>query len=110
MKSYKYKENYIALLELPIVKKLVRKNEKLQKENASLKNLIYSLPEFRRDSCNCCSTTITLPSKVNIKKEPRTVVDLTGDDNENITYSFPENSERIVPKNYIVRIVRLCSE
>jgi len=43
-------ENYNALLELPIVKSLIKKNAKLRKENKSLKNLIYSLPEFR---CEC---------------------------------------------------------
>ena len=42
-----YQMNYNIILELPIVKLLTKKNDKLKKENAALKNLIYSLPEFR---------------------------------------------------------------
>ena len=58
--------NYVALLNLPIVKELLRKNKKLRKENKSLKNLVYSLPEFRC-ACHRSSETRT----VRIKKEPR---------------------------------------
>jgi len=58
--------NYVALLNLPIVKELLRKNKKLRKENKSLKNLVYSLPEFR---CVCHRSSET--RTVRIKKEPR---------------------------------------
>ena len=82
-----YKENFSAILQLPIVKKLLKKNKKLEKENKSLKNLIYSLPEFRRnDNCNnCCNSKC-----VKIKKEPIDIIDLTND--ENITYSFENDT------------------
>ena len=43
------KVNYEALLGLPIVQELLRKNKKLRKENKALRNLICSLPEFRCD-------------------------------------------------------------
>ena len=42
-----YKMNFDAILDLPIVKKIIEKNKILKRENKSLKNLIYSLPEFR---------------------------------------------------------------
>jgi hypothetical protein len=58
--------NYVALLGLPIVKELLRKNKKLRKENKSLKNLVYSLPEFR---CKCHRSSET--RTVHIKKESR---------------------------------------
>jgi len=46
------KENYAALLDLPIIRTLINKNSKLRRENKALKSLIYSLPEFR---CECRS-------------------------------------------------------
>ena len=78
----KYQDNYNALLQLPIVKRLYEKNKLLKKENDSLKNLIYALPEFRRETTHCCN-------KKTIKKEKVEVIDLTED--ENITYSFTDN-------------------
>ena len=90
----KYKSNYNALKDLPIVQKLLKKNEKLKKENASLKNLIYSLPEFRKD-CNqgsCCNKSY---KNVHIKKEPgidAEIIDLTDTNHENITYSLVSDS------------------
>ena len=62
--SRNMEENYNALLDLPIVKKLIQKNTKLRKENKALKSLIYSLPEFR---CVCRTTSIDSP--VHIKRE-----------------------------------------
>jgi len=69
-----------AILNLPIVKELMKKNKKLQKKNKALRNLIYSLPEFRC-SCykNCCGQnkiqplfeqTVEFVDTVFIKKEP----------------------------------------
>ena len=59
--SQHYKENFDAVLDIPVVKellkqnnKLIKRNKKLSKRNKILKNLIYSLPEFR-NPCNSCS-------------------------------------------------------
>jgi hypothetical protein len=49
-----YKLNYDAIMMLPIVQELLKKNKKLRKENKSFKNLIRSLPEFR---CTCTPQT-----------------------------------------------------
>jgi hypothetical protein len=75
-----YKENMNAILNLPIVKELIKKNKKLQKKNKALSNLIYSLPEFRCNCYkNCCGQnkvqplfeqTVEFLDKVFIKKEP----------------------------------------
>jgi hypothetical protein len=51
-----YKETYNAVMLLPCVQRIVRKNDKLRKENKSLRNLIQSLPEFRNQSACCCSS------------------------------------------------------
>jgi chemotaxis protein histidine kinase CheA len=51
-----YKETYNAIMLLPCVQRIVRKNDKLRKENKSLRNLIQSLPEFRNQSACCCSS------------------------------------------------------
>jgi len=61
-------ENYDALMGLPIVRELLRKNKKLRKENRSLRNLICSIPEFR---CECRSNarTFSVNANVNIKTE-----------------------------------------
>ena len=37
-----YEENMNAILNLPIVKELVKKNKNLKKKNKTLRNLIYS--------------------------------------------------------------------
>ena len=58
-------ENYVALLNLPIVHRLINKNAKLRKENKALKSLIYSLPEFRCECKGFGSST----RHVEIKKE-----------------------------------------
>ena len=44
----KYKTTYDAIMELPCVKSIIKKNKKLKKENKSLRNLIQSIPEFRQ--------------------------------------------------------------
>ena len=80
-----YEQNMNAILNLPIVKDLLKKNKKLQKknkalekQNKSLHNLIYSLPEFR---CSChrkCKNkkspvfeqTVEFVDKVCVKIEP----------------------------------------
>ena len=46
-------ENYNAILTLPCVRSILKKNKKLRKENKSLRNLIQSLPEFRNQNCSC---------------------------------------------------------
>ena len=46
-----YKENYYAIMNLPCVQRIIKKNKKLRKENKSLRNLIHSLPEFRPQPC-----------------------------------------------------------
>ena len=48
IRSKDYEANVLAIMELPFVKKLIEENKKLKKKNKALKNLIYSLPEFRR--------------------------------------------------------------
>lgn len=59
-------ENYGALLELPIIKRLISKNYKLRKENKALKSLIYSLPEFR---CECRNRSPEPNVDIKIEKE-----------------------------------------
>ena len=70
--------NYDALMALPLVqqlvkqnKKLSKKNKKLSKRNKCLENLIYSLPEFRKNCC-CDSSCGVVQRKesVHIKIEP----------------------------------------
>jgi len=65
-----YRQNYAALLDLPIVKELLRKNKKLRKENKSLKNLIYSLPEFRCICSNVEPSRESTTRTIRIKREP----------------------------------------
>jgi len=64
-----YKANYDVILSLPIVQELLKKNKKLRKENKALKNLVYSLPEFR---CECHSNDVPRQTLdlVKIKSEP----------------------------------------
>ena len=96
----KYRDNYNALLHLPIVKRLYEKNRLLKKENDSLKNLIYALPEFRRDPPQCCKKTV--------KKEKVEVIDLT--EEENITYSFTGNSTPITNMSTTARSISFTEE
>ena len=93
-----YRQNYAALLDLPIVKELLRKNKKLRKENKSLKNLIYSLPEFR---CICSnvepsreSTTRTIHIKrEHVASEPTECEPLT--ENDDVVF-IDKNKQNIV--------------
>ena len=113
-----YEENMNAILNLPIVKELMKKNKKLQKKNKALRNLIYSLPEFRC-SCykNCCGQnkiqplfeqTVEFVDKVCIKKEPGAdeirelnalvddevvILDKNPNDKPNIVYEVEETEE-----------------
>jgi hypothetical protein len=113
-----YEENMNAILNLPIVKELMKKNKKLQKKNKALRNLIYSLPEFRC-SChiNCCGQnkvrplfeqTVEFVDKVCIKKEPGAdeirelnalvhdevvILDKNPNDKPNIVYEIEETEE-----------------
>jgi len=75
-------DNYQFLLSLPIIVELIQKNKKLRKENKSLKNLIYSIPEFR---CKCSnSNTITEPKSNKIAPLRKTVQKSTKTDEKNI--------------------------
>jgi len=113
-----YEENMNAILNLPIVKELMKKNKKLQKKNKALSNLIYSLPEFRCNCYkNCCGQnkvqplfeqTVEFVDKVFIKKEPGTdevrelnalvddevvILDKNPNDKPNIVYEIEETEE-----------------
>ena len=64
-----YEETYNAVMSLPCVQRLIKKNKKLRKENKSLRNLIQLLPEFRNQSncsynSNLCYTDDTVPIKI----------------------------------------------
>ena len=75
-------DNYQFLLSLPIVVELIQKNKKLRKENKSLKNLIYSIPEFR---CKCSNTNTIHETKSNkISPLRKTVQKSTKTDEKNI--------------------------
>ena len=113
-----YEENMNAILNLPIVKELMKKNKKLQKKNKALRNLIYSLPEFRCNChINCCGQnkvrplfeqTVEFVDKVCIKKEPGAdeirelnalvhdevvILDKNPNDKPNIVYEIEETEE-----------------
>jgi flagellar biosynthesis GTPase FlhF len=110
-----YKETYNAVMSLPCVQRIVRKNDKLRKENKSLRNLIQSLPEFRNQSACCCSSNrcYTDDTAVPIKIEKTTNTEIkhvnlpvesldcdsdieivvpTADFKENIVYDIIEES------------------
>ena len=114
-----YEENMNAILNLPIVKELMKKNKNLRKKNKALRNLIYSLPEFRC-GCNiqCCGKpkvtpvfeqTVEFVDKVFIKKEPGVdevrepeniciddevvILDKNPNDKPNIVYEIEETEE-----------------
>ena len=102
--SQDYKQNFKALLDLPIVKELLKQNNKLTKRNnklssrnKSLKNLIYSLPEFR-NPCNCSSyhryKNTTCPEEVVIKTEKKyTETNCQTEDNDIIILDTPIKEE-----------------
>ena len=84
-------ENYAALLQLPIVSKLLKRNAKLRKENKALKSLIYSLPEFR---CVCRSNT---SSNVDIKQEKDDSIPVqcdTLEEDDEVVFVAPENNTK----------------
>ena len=78
-----YEATIRAVLSIPFVKELKRENKHLRKELKALKNLIYSLPEFRRDN-----NVSTQSSQVKIKKEPgqHDDIDRPKAQKENIVY------------------------
>ena len=88
-----YEATIRAVLSIPFVKELNRENKHLRKELKALKNLIYSLPEFRRD--NNVSTQRT---QVKIKKEPGLVEEDSDDDV--VILDTPKN-----PKENIVYVI-----
>jgi len=59
-------ENYNALLQLPLVRKLMLRNARLKHENNVMKSIIHSMPEFR---CDCKKTNKQKKGGVSIKKE-----------------------------------------
>jgi len=85
-------ENYVALLNLPIVRQLIRKNAKIRKENKALKSLIYSLPEFR---CDCRGYSPSI--KVEIKKEREDSIPVqceTLEEDDEVVFVAPENETK----------------
>ena len=105
-----YKETYNAVMSLPCVQRIVRKNDKLRKENKSLRNLIQSLPEFRNQSACCCSSnpsymhnnTATVPIKLektsnnNIKSVNISVENIDSDSDIEIVVPTADFKENIV--------------
>lgn len=82
-------ENYAALLDLPIIRQLIKKNAKLRKENKALKSLIYSIPEFR---CECRKSGSSI--KVSIKKEKEDVIPVqcdTLEEDDEVVFVAQEN-------------------
>jgi hypothetical protein len=70
MPSYQELNNmYDTIANLPIVRNLIDKNKQLRKENRALKNLIYSIPEFR---CKC--SNVSLPTVPENLEEPRVAI------------------------------------
>ena len=70
-----YEDTYNAVLDLPCVQRILKKNKKLRKENKALRSLIRSLPEFRQQP-HCCSsyTQCSHDEPVNINIEPVSTV------------------------------------
>ena len=70
-----YEDTYNAVLDLPCVQRIIKKNKKLRKENKALRSLIRSLPEFRQQP-HCCSTytQCSHDEPVKIKIEPGSIV------------------------------------
>lgn len=70
-----YEDTYNAVLDLPCVQRIIKKNKKLRKENKALRSLIRSLPEFRQQP-HCCSSynNCSHDEPVKIKIEPVSTV------------------------------------
>jgi hypothetical protein len=105
------KVNYEALLGLPIVQELLRKNKKLRKENKALRNLICSLPEFRCDYAHpkeSHAQSGEFRSPVNIKieseHEPTPCDTLVDDDEVVLVQKHP--SENVV---YVIDDMQITS-
>ena len=106
----KFEDTYNAIMDLPCVQRIIKKNKKLRDENKSLRNLIQSLPEFRQPTsiCKCTQTTPTEPidssttRHIKIKTEPGQTQSGVSDDDviildsptknpvENIVYDIEE--------------------
>jgi len=70
IRSRDYEANALAIMELPFVRKLIEENKKLKTRNKALKNLIYSLPEFRRPIYGDDSDDeVKIINPVKVKKE-----------------------------------------
>ena len=70
-----YEDTYNAVLDLPCVQRILKKNKKLRKENKALRSLIRSLPEFRQQPHNCASyNQRSHDEPVKIKIEPVSIV------------------------------------
>ena len=85
IRSKDYEANVLAIMELPFVKKLIEENKKLKKKNKALKNLIYSLPEFRRPEVthHVDSDVEIVEPPTEIKKE-RIVYEIEEKDNDSV--------------------------
>ena len=69
-----YEDTYNAVLDLPCVQRIIKKNKKLRKENKALRSLIRSLPEFRQQP-HCCASynDCSHDEPVKIKIEPGSI-------------------------------------
>ena len=78
-------ENYNALLQLPLVRKLMLRNARLKHENNVMKSIIHSMPEFR---CDCKKTNKQKKGGVSIKKEK--------EDNEHVQCDTQDEDDDVV--------------
>jgi len=99
-----YETTIRAIMQIPFVKDLRKENKSLRREIKALKNLIYSLPEFR---CRCDSsrgsshtqTVEYVDHNVNIKTEPGlepTPCDTLTDDDDVVYVEKSRETENIV--------------
>ena len=97
IRSRDYEANALAIMELPFVKKLIEENKKLKTRNKALKNLIYSLPEFRHPANvpDSDSDVEIVEKPVQIKKEP-------------IVYEIEEKDDNTIDSPRIVGDITRC--
>jgi S-DNA-T family DNA segregation ATPase FtsK/SpoIIIE len=99
-----YETTIRAIMQIPFVKDLRKENKSLRREIKALKNLIYSLPEFR---CRCAGsrgsshtqTVEFVDHNVNIKTEPGlepTPCDTLTDDDDVVYVEKSRETENIV--------------